>query len=180
MMKLHNLRKSIGVNCSSRRRASDIFHPTRTHWFKICILKFFFLPLFSLINDCIIWWKKIWHSFEHLSVNDLVCGKLWWSIWICQEHTNGFPTNQSYICHSWFRLNSVFFEAPCMFSIIVSYQNEHLENIIVYCWHFPHPAPALHWWQKIVPKWPQKPKIKNHLKSCSKKIIAQNKCLFHH
>ena len=41
MMKFHNLRKSIGVNCSSRRRASDIFHPTRTHWFKICILKFF-------------------------------------------------------------------------------------------------------------------------------------------
>ena len=45
MIKFHNLRKSIWVNCSSRRRASDIFHPTRTHWFKICILKFFFVTI---------------------------------------------------------------------------------------------------------------------------------------
>ena len=26
----------------------------------------------------------------------------------------GFLTNQSYICHSWFRLNSLFFETPCI------------------------------------------------------------------
>ena len=26
---------------------------------------------------------------------------------------NGFPANKSNICHSWFRLNSVFFETPC-------------------------------------------------------------------
>ena len=26
----------------------------------------------------------------------------------------GFPTNQSYICHSWFSLNSLFFETPCI------------------------------------------------------------------
>ena len=30
---------------------------------------------------------------------------------------NGFPTNQSYICHSWFSLNSLFFETPCMFEL---------------------------------------------------------------
>ena len=73
-----------------------------------------------------------------------------------------------------------YFMSSDMFSIIVSYQNEHLQNIIVYCWHFPHPAPVLHWWLKINQKLPKKPKIKNHLKSCSKVIIAQNKCLFHH
>ena len=73
-----------------------------------------------------------------------------------------------------------YFLSSNTFSIIVSYQNEHLQNIIVYCWHFAHPAPVLHWWLKINPKLPKKPKIKNHLISCSKVIIAQNKCLFHH
>ena len=53
-----------------------------------------------------------------------------------------------------------YFMSSDMFSIIVSYQNEHLQNIIVYCWHFPHPAPVLHWWLKIDPKWPKKPEKK--------------------
>ena len=54
-----------------------------------------------------------------------------------------------------------YFMSSDMSSIIVSYQNEHLQNIIVYCWYFPHPAAVLHWWLKIDPKWPKKPKIKN-------------------
>ena len=30
----------------------------------------------------------------------------------------GFPTNQSYICHSWFSLNSLFFETPCIHTFV--------------------------------------------------------------
>ena len=33
----------------------------------------------------------------------------------------GFPTNQSYICHSWFSLNSLFFETPCICTVYTVY-----------------------------------------------------------
>ena len=62
---------------------------------------------------------------------------------------NGFPTNPSYICHSWFSLNSVFFETPCIFlhsqfvpfplsssysSLITEFPDNQPDTANLYCW----------------------------------------------
>ena len=101
----------------------DIFHPIHTYsslkfnlkcGFRVFSFFFYHHPLWCMImtgrtkNSTFLW--ASFSKWPHLlAANDLKEQRNW----ICQKIPHGFPTNQSYICHSWFSLNSLFFETPC-------------------------------------------------------------------
>ena len=100
--KFYNLRKFLGglnALCTFKKLGEG------KTFFILCVL----LQVWSLIQNL---------TFQFVSLFCYNQG-LWYTIvpgnasGFVKNTSNGFPANQSNICHSWFRLNSVFFEAPC-------------------------------------------------------------------
>ena len=121
--KFYNLRKFLGgLKCSlhfkKAWRGWDIFHPTHTYsslkfnlkcGFRVFSFFFYHHPLWCMIvtgrTKKSTFLRASFSKWPHLlAANDLKEQRNW----ICQKIPHGFPTNQSYICHSWFSLNSLF------------------------------------------------------------------------
>ena len=105
-------------------------------------------------------WFKIWlfnlcHFFVTIRVSGIRLYAAFNTSGFVKNTSNGFSANQSNICHSWFRLNSGFFETPCssIDMIVISRQTKNLFTLLL----FISPSSSIQnvqdqlLWQKMIP-----------------------------